>query len=93
MDTSRSVTTLVIIVIVLLLCIVFIPMQQSDDEQYIRTWAAEHHHQVVKIERCWWTLGPYWTKGKNDRIYRLETENGAFWFRRGLFREDVEPGQ
>ena len=92
MNNGRLAVGLLVIIFFVVVLFVVLPIQQRSDEEYVQTWADTHGNTVVKIERCYFSTGPYWFRGKNDRIYRAETEAGAFWFRFRLFHKDVEPG-
>ena len=84
---------LIVAVVVFLLLVLFVvlPAIQQGDEQYIRDWGATHQRQIVKVERCYFSMGPFWWKNKNDRIYRVETEGKTVWFRfRPMWSPSIE---
>lgn len=80
-----------IVVFLLFIMLVAIPAQHKADVSYINTWATDNGHKVAKTEQCLFSIGPYWIKGKHDRIYKADMESGrSFWFRFSLFTTDVE---
>lgn len=79
----------VIIIILVLSLFVILPAQQRSDEAYISQWAGDNSHNVSSIERCYWTMGPYWYS-KNTRIYKVKTDDGTFWFRFRFLGTDIE---
>lgn len=80
-----------IVVLILLFLLVVIPAQHKTDVEYINTWASNHEQKVAQTEQCFWSLGPFWLKGKHDRIYKADMQSGrTFWFRFSFFTTDVE---
>lgn len=80
-----------IIVVLLLLIFIAIPAQQKSDEDDIRIWAVEKNQVILKIERCYWDIGPFWFRNKHDRIYKVDLVSGkTFWFRMSVFKTDIE---
>lgn len=79
-----------VVVIFLVSLYWILPAQRRADEAYIRQWATDNTHTIVSIERCYWTLGPYWFN-KNTRIYKTDLDNGkTYWFRFRLFKTDIK---
>ena len=49
----------------------------SSDEKYLNKWADDNHYQVVKVEHYAFQNGPYWVRGKGQRIWRVELSDGT----------------
>jgi len=79
----------VIVVIALLIVFIILPMVDSSDRKSINKWATTNNHVVSAIDRHHFNTGPFW-HSKNCRIYKVQTEDGIFWFRFGLFGADIE---
>lgn len=66
-------------------------IQHQADQQYIQAWAVENNHVVAQTEQCYVELGPYWYRGKAERIYKVKVEaDRTFWFRFGPFQTEVK---
>lgn len=71
------------LIVVLLFVVLFVTTRNSDHEK-IHEWAKENNFVFVEVEGRF-GLGPFWFKGKTDRIYEATTEDGRhYWFRIGL---------
>ena len=75
--------------VIFIVAIAIIACINSGYEKEIKEWAAKNNEKVETIERCFFHIGPYYIS-KNCYIYRVETNTGVYWFRYGLFYDDIE---
>lgn len=89
----KEAIALIVLVFIVIIGVAFIATihQEKKDHDYIYKWAKQSKRQVIKIERHYLDLGPYWTVSKYDRLYRADTNKGeSFWFLFYPFSTDIE---
>ncbi len=52
--------------------------ENRNDRVEIDTWAQAQQLTLQKVERCYFSRGPY-RFSRHRRIYRLETPKGVYW--------------
>lgn len=67
---------------------------RNDDEREIREWASANGYTVISLDEKFLDYGPFWYKGKHQRMYRAELEdrNGQrriSYFRKGWGTEQA----
>lgn len=60
------------------------------DKNEIQQWGTDNGHIIVEIEQKIFSLGPFWFKGKTDRVYKVTTKKSTYWFRFRLGGPDIE---
>lgn len=61
----------------------------KSDEDSIRAWAAEQNLEVINFEMCIFDWGPFWYKGDEQRVYKIElSHNRVFYMRTGLYENE-----
>jgi len=65
---------------------------QVNDRNSIREYISEQGETVIDIDYRMTTMGsPFYIQTKNNRIYKVTTNNGVYWFRKGnIFSDDIE---
>ena len=92
-DTKRAIRNcsyLILFILFLTLMFCVVGFQKSSHEASIKDWAAKNNHVVKQIDRHYFDIGPYYWADKNTAIYKVQTEDGTYWFRFHLFGPDIE---
>lgn len=84
-------------IIIALVCLTS-SCQLENDKTCINTWAADNSYTVNSIEKQYLQTGPFYYRGKNHTIYRVELTNKlehrkVAWFRCGLWGFEQEWGE
>ena len=94
LTTSQNLLAAMIILVGGLAFFSMTAWENRRDRKDIDAWAQERNLTVQHVDRRYLTLnrGPY-QLARNSSIYRVETENGVYWFkynpgRSSIFRED-----
>ena len=81
-----------LLIVLVLLGIAFIALPLHD--QQIKNWAQENNYKLIKYEMTIGDYGPFYVKGQNQYIYRIEVDDGKkyriFYMRTGLVTEFEE---
>lgn len=80
------------VLFIAILCIVYIihTYTIADDKREIHEWASNKTIKVLTIEEKYFDLGPFYYKCKHERLYKVDTDKGTYWFRFGLLSPDIE---
>lgn len=77
-------------IFILFFASVYITNSRNDT---IHNWAIEEDCDIVNIEYCYISTGPFWFKSKNDAIFCVDVidkqgQKRKMWFRFGVFGVD-----
>ena len=79
-------------IVVIVIAFIAIGITNAIDAEYereINKWVTDRGETLVKCERHHFDTGPYFVS-KNLHIFRVETDKSIYWFRYGLFYENIE---
>lgn len=78
----KQVCLIILIVIIVCVSIFYTCSNRAGYPDKIRKWGEEKHIEIKSMDERRWDCGPYsrW-KTKNRTIYRVETNDGVYWFR------------
>jgi hypothetical protein len=75
---------LIIVMAVLLLSMLLTKAVEKADIEKIRHWIKQRGGEVKDIEQRFLRLGPFLARTPASRVYRVNTNKGAYWFRFGF---------
>jgi hypothetical protein len=76
-------------VVIFIVAVLILAAINVSYETEIKEWATENGKKVESIERCHFLTGPYYVS-KSCHIYKVKANDGVYWFRYGLFYDDIE---
>ena len=75
-----------LISVFLVLAVAIVIVIGDSNEKYINEWASEHNYHVKKVEKAFFTHGPFWLCDDDQTIYVVTVRNKyekeyVVWFR------------
>ncbi len=86
---KESLIFVLIFVVIIIIGWVLTSSQTINNHNYIKDWAKENKYTVESIEEPWFDTGPFWVRGKHQRIYKAVLIDELEHKRTSYFRTGV----